>query len=144
MSTEQNKAVVRRFVEEVINKHNLAKIDELFNTDYVNHTPGLPPGREAEKQLNSVSFAAFPDARVTIEDLVAEGDKVAARVSYRGTPTGDFMGIPPTGKQFIVTGAGVFRVADGKIAEQWSNLDMLSLMQQLGAIPRMGDRQSVS
>src|ERR1700736_143286 len=144
MSTEQNKAVVRRFVEEVINKHNLARIDELFTPDYVNHAPGLPPGREAEKQLNSASFAAFPDARVTIEDLVAEGDKVVARVSYRGTHTGDFMGIPPTGKQFIVTGAGVFRVADGKIAEQWSNLDMLSLMQQLGAMPLMGDRQSVS
>jgi steroid delta-isomerase-like uncharacterized protein len=80
-------------------------------------------------------YTASADLRHTIEDMVAEGDKVATRMTSRGTHTGDFRGIAPTGKQFTVTGMDLFRIADGKIAEQWTNLDTLGVLQQLGVLP---------
>ena len=123
----------RRFAEEVINGHRVDLIDEIFAPDYTNHAlpPGLPPGRGGVKIFVGMFLAAFPDARITIEDLLTEGDKVASRVRYRGTHSGDFMGLPPTGKGFDVTGTNFFRVHDGRIVENWSSFDMFGLMQQL-------------
>jgi steroid delta-isomerase-like uncharacterized protein len=137
MSTEQNKAIVRRFFDEVINKQNLAAIDELFAEHYVNHfnPPGMPSGREGERMLTQMFFGPFPDSHMAVEDLLAEGDKVAVRTTYTGTHQGEFMGIPATGKQVSIPVINIFRLENGQIVENTPRLDMLGLMQQLGAIP---------
>jgi steroid delta-isomerase-like uncharacterized protein len=141
MSTEQNKALVRRWIEEAINKQNLALVDELFTSDYVNHyfPPGLPQGPEGEKIFSSGFFTAFPDGSMTIENLLAEGDQVAVRWIYSGTHTGPLMtpggALPPTGKKFSAQGVNIFRIAGERIAENWASFDMLGLLQQLGAVP---------
>jgi steroid delta-isomerase-like uncharacterized protein/deazaflavin-dependent oxidoreductase (nitroreductase family) len=138
MSTEENKALVRRFYEEGV--HNPALFDELLAPTYILHFPGSPPiaGIEQAKQLMVAYTSAFPDLRLTTEDMVAEGDKVAIRNTWRGTHQGTFQGLPPTGKYVTFTGSDIFRFAGGKIAEQWADLDALGLMQQLGGIPAMG------
>jgi deazaflavin-dependent oxidoreductase (nitroreductase family) len=138
MSTEDNKALVRRFYEEGV--HNPALFDELLAPTYVLHLPGSLPisGIELAKQLMVAYTSAFPDLQLTTEDLVAEGDKVAIRNTWRGTHHGVFQGIAPTGKFVTFTGTDVFRLVGGRIAEQWADLDALGLMQQLGAIPAMG------
>lgn len=92
-------------------------------------------GREHWKQLASGYFTAFPDFQIRLEDLIAEGDKVVARWAWHATHQGEFMGIPPTSKQVAVTGIGVYRIADGKIAEEWVQDDVLGLLQQLGTGP---------
>jgi steroid delta-isomerase-like uncharacterized protein len=137
MSAETNKALIRRWIEEAINKQNLALVDELFTSDYVNHyfPPGLPQGPEGEKIFSSGFFTAFPDGQMIIENLLAEGDEVAVRWIYSGTHTGSFMNLPPTGKPFSAQGVNIFRIANGKIAENWASFDMLGLLQQLGAVP---------
>jgi steroid delta-isomerase-like uncharacterized protein len=137
MSTDANKAIVRRIYEEVISKGNLALLDELCAPDIVDHAalPGSPPGREGVRQWFTLIRTAFPDTQVTVEDLIAEGDKVVARVRPEGTQHGEFLGIPPTGKYMTITAMDMFRVADGKIVEHWGEQDMLGLLQQLGAIP---------
>jgi len=138
MSTEQNKAVVRRFWQEF----SLRVVDELFVPNYVLHDPALPPefqrDREAYKQLVTMFRTGFPDIKVTVEDLVAEGEKVVARWTWRGTNQGDFQGMPPTGKQVNGSGISIHRFADGKIAEAWVNFDALGMLQQLGVIPAPG------
>ena len=146
MSTEQNKGLVRRWIEEAINKQNLALVDELFTSDYVNHyfPPGLPQGQEGEKIFSAGFFTAFPDGQMTIENLLAEGDQVAVRWIYSGTHTGNFMNLPPTGKPFSAQGVNIFRIVDGRIAENWASFDMMGLLQQLGAIPAAEAPQSVS
>jgi steroid delta-isomerase-like uncharacterized protein len=133
---ETNKAVVRRYIDEV-NRMNLDALDELVAFNYVDHNalPGMPPGRESLKQAYRLFSQAFPDVYFTLEDLVAEGDRVAARGTVRGTHRGDFFGLPATGKQATWTGIHIFRIADDKAVEGWLELDQLSLMQQLGAIP---------
>jgi steroid delta-isomerase-like uncharacterized protein len=138
MSTEDSKALVRRFYEEGV--HNPALFDELLAPTYVLHLPGSPPiaGIEGAKQLMTAYTSAFPDLQLTTEDLVAEGDRVAIRNTWHGTHQGVFQGLPPTGKQVAFTGSDFFRVVSGKIAEQWADLDALGLMQQLGTIPTMG------
>lgn len=141
MSTDENKALVRRTIEEVWNKGSLAGVDELLATDYVGHFAILPEpvrGHTAFKQFASHYFTAFPDIRVTIDDLVADGDKVVVRWTARGTHRGELMGIPPTGKPVTVTGMWIHRVAGGRIAEQWGVFDALGMMQQLGTIPAPG------
>ena len=142
MSTEQNKTIIRRFFEEVHNSGKIDRLDELMVADYVNHDPSLPPelrhGRDAHRQLVLVFRGAFPDARGTIEDMIAEGDKVAARGTFRGTHRGELMGIPPTGKQVAFTWVHIYRIADGKLVEQWSVFDQMGLMQQLGMVPPEG------
>jgi ketosteroid isomerase-like protein len=138
VSTEHNKALVRQFYGESV--HNPALLDELLAPTYVLHLPGRPPisGIEPAKQLMVAYTSGFPDLQLTTEDLVAEGDKVAIRNTWRGTHQGAFQGIPPTGKQVTFTGSDVFHFVGGKIAEQWADLDALGLMQQLGVIPAMG------
>jgi steroid delta-isomerase-like uncharacterized protein len=140
MSTEQNKDLVRRFYEEVFNKKNLAGVDEFVDSHIIEHDlpPGLPAGSEGTRQFIGMYLRAFPDLHITANDLVAEGDKVAVRLTLGGTHGGELMGIPPTGKQATVTGIQIVRIANGRIVENWINFDALGLLQQLGVLPAMG------
>ncbi len=140
MSTEENKALVRRFIEEVWSKANLAVIDELLATNFVLHNPPpeVAPDLEGYKQWVSMTHAGLSNLHSTIEDLIAEGDKVASRWTASGTHQGELMGIAPTGKQVTVTGISIDRIVGGKIAEEWGEMDMLGMMQQLGVIPPPG------
>lgn len=136
MSTEGNKAAVRRVFEEGINRGETAAIDELIGPAYVNHNlPAPAPGAEGFKQVIQMFRAAFPDLRATPEDVLAEGNQVATRGTFRGTHLGDFMGVAATGKQVAVAYIDIWRVENGKLVENWVQMDMLGLMQQLGAIP---------
>ena len=139
MSTEENKALVSRFYEEVFNKKNLASIDEFVDSQIVEHDlpPGLPVGSEGTRLFIGMYLAAFPDLHLTVEDIIAEGNEVTARFTIRGTHRGKLMGIHPTSKQVMVTGIQVMRIADGRIAENWVNFDALGMLQQLGVIPAM-------
>ncbi len=136
MSLEQNKALVRRFVEEVQCQHNLAALDELFSPDFVDHS-GMtdPPTLEGSRQFFSMMFAAFPDMRFVIRQQIAEGDKVLTHKTLQATQLGPFMGIPATGKAVAVDVMDIFTVAGGKITEHWTVGDMLGMMQQLGVVP---------
>ena len=139
MSTEDNKALERRVFEEVLNKGNLALVDELFSPDNVVHTSTGPVhGSEGFKQFVNMYLSAFPDLQFTIEDMVAEGDKVVTRYTARGTHRGDLQGIPPTGKPATVTGIVISRYEGGKSVEGWLEFDALGMMQQLGVVPSMG------
>jgi steroid delta-isomerase-like uncharacterized protein len=140
MSTEVNKAIVRRFVEEVQNGGDLAALDEFAAPGYVNHSapPGVPADREGLKQLTAMFRRAFPDGRMTIEDMVAEGDRVATRKTFRGTHRGELMGIPPTGKAVTIGLIDFARLAGGRVVESWSVADELGLLRQLGALPPPG------
>lgn len=130
----------RRFYEEVINQQRLDLLDELFAPDYTNHgaPPDLPKGPDGERAFTGVFLAAFPDGRVTLDDVFAAGDKTAVRFHYSGTHTGDFMGIPATGKAFSAGGMNIFRVRDGKITDNWNQFDVFGLLQQFGVIPAQG------
>ena len=138
MSAEQNKALNRRLVEEGFSKGDFAVLDELIAEDCLDHAgaPGTAPGLAGVKQFFTMFHAAFPDLHYTIEDQVAEGDKVVTRTTWRGTHKGTFVGIPPTGKQVAVTGLDMTRWAGGKAVEHWANQDLLGLMQQLGVVPQ--------
>ena len=140
MSTEENKATNRRFYEEAINQKQLAVLDEIADANYVSHSfpPGLPPGREGLKAFISAFHAAFPDGQLSIDQMIAEGDTVANRLTLRGTHTANFLSIPPTGKQVAVPALDMARYANGKLAEHWGGPDQMSLMQQVGVVPAMG------
>ena len=134
---EDNKALVRRWFAE-LDKNNEHIVDELIAVDYIDHNPPLPdmaPGREGVKQANALLRAAFPDARHTIEDQIAEGDKVVTRVTAGATFQGEILGIQPNGKLITMTGISIHRIAGGQFVEHWAVADNLSLYQQLGAIP---------
>ena len=138
MSVEANKAIVRRLFEEVVNKRNLAVADELLTSESLNHDDPHGVGRvgpEALKGPVQMLTAAFPDFHMTIEDLVAEGDKVVVRITASGTHQGAFMGIAPTGKRFTQQQMHLVRVVEGKVTEHWDVRDDLGMMQQLGVIP---------
>jgi steroid delta-isomerase-like uncharacterized protein len=135
--SEENKATFRRYVEEVGNQGNFDLADEFFDR-YRAHQPDgsvLERGPEDVKRFMGEFRNAFPDFHTTIEDQIAEGDKVVTRWTMRGTHEGEFRGIAPTGNQITVTGIGIFRFSDGKVVESWDNFDQLGMMQQLGAIP---------
>lgn len=140
MSAEDNKRINRQFYERVFNQHNLDAIPEYIGKSYTGHSfpPGLPPGPEGLKVFLSVFFSAFPDGKVTVEDILAEGDRVAARAVFSGTHQGDFQGIPATGKKVAVPAIDLARFEDGKLVEHWGGPDLMSLMVQLGAIPAPG------
>ncbi|WP_163999288.1 ester cyclase [Pyxidicoccus caerfyrddinensis] len=142
MSVEENKAIYRRFVEEVINQGNLEPIDDLFSPDYVDHSlpPGAPPGRDAVRMIPSLFRGGFPDVHFSIERLVGEGDLVASHVMGRGTHQGTFMGVPASGKQATWASLGIFRVVGGKIVEHWGVPDLAGLMRQIGGQPPPGAR----
>jgi len=139
--SEGNKTIVRRLVEELWNKGNLSVADELFAPTYAHHdpsTPDLGKGPEGERKRATLYRTAFPDVRLTIEDILAEGETVVARWSCRGTHKGDLSGIAPTGKQINISGVTIARLANGKFVEGWVNWDALGLMQQLGVVPELG------
>jgi predicted ester cyclase len=140
MSTEDNKAITRRLVEEVINAGNLDAASQYFTPDYVDHAapPGLPPGVEGFKAFFTGFRAAFPDLHYHIDDAVAEGDMVVQRATAHGTMKGDFLGMKATGKSATWGEMHIVRVKNGKIVEHWANVDQLGMLQQLGLAPAPG------
>ncbi len=145
--SENNKAIVRRLLEEFWNKGNLSLADELFAPNYEHHdasTPDFGRGPESEKKRATLYRTAFPDVRLTIEDIIAEGETVMTRWSCRGTHKGDLRGIAPTGKQINISGVTIARLANGKFVEGWVNWDALGLMQQLGVVPELAKAKAVA
>jgi steroid delta-isomerase-like uncharacterized protein len=139
--SDQNKALARRSLEEVWNQGNLAVIDELVAPNATFHDPSVPGGKftgpEGLRQFVQIYRGAFPDVRITINDQVAEGDKVVTRWTATGTNSGQLMGIAPTGKQATVTGVDIDRYEAGKVVEAWANYDMFGMLQQLGVVPSL-------
>ena len=135
--SEQNKAVTRRLIEEVFLKGNISAIDGLLADDFVDHNPlpDQPPGREGFKQGVRTGRTAFPDLTLTVDDMIAEGDKVVTRWTGSGTHSAEFMGVPATGKKVTFSGIVIDRISGGKIVEHWEQLDAMGIMQQLGVIP---------
>ncbi len=135
MSAEDNKAIVRRAYD-AINRNDLDALDEMVDSDVTDHdpAPGQGSGLEGVKQYFSSLHTAFPDVQMNVDYMVAEGDKVVARVSVSGTHQGEFLGIDPTGNHVAITGIDVLRIVDGKIVEHWGNFDDLGMLQQLGVI----------
>lgn len=134
---EANKQLVRLLMEEDISNGNVEVANEIIAPDFFDHTnpPGLQCGLEGHNGLVALFRAAFPDLEFRIDDMLAEGDKVAIRTTMTGTHQGEFHGIPPTGVAVTVTGAHVIRIAGGKIAEHWGSNDDLGMMRQLGVLP---------
>jgi predicted ester cyclase len=139
MSLEENKIIVRRYVEDVWGKGDFAAEQELIATNFVDHNPppGFAPDREDHHQVLVMFRSAF-DGHQTLEDMIAEGDKVADRWTFRGTHRGEFFGIPPTGKQVTMTGMDISRIENGQIVDVWHQEDILGLMLQLGVVPAPG------
>ena len=131
MSMEENKAIVRRFIE-AYNKRNLDAFDDLLAPDYVDHTSQV--GIEGLKQLMNMAFKAFPDLHETIEDIIAEGDKVWVRITFTGTNTGEWLGFAPTGKKVTSKNVDTYRIVNGKLAEYWNVTDASDFNKQLGII----------
>ena len=136
MSVEENKALVRRLVE-AWNTRNWGVLDELMVPDCVDHyaPAGQKPGREGYREAEINVTNAFPDIKFTIEDMIAEGDKVAVRLTFSGTHRGEFMGIAPTNKRVTVPEISIWRIVSGKFVEEWGFSDRLGVVQQLGVIP---------
>ena len=137
MSTIENETIVRRYMEEGVSRGNVAIADEVLAAGFVFHFPGVPVPMDVNgwKGTTALFHTAFPDQTTTVDALIAEGDQVAARFTFRGTHQGDFQGLAPTGKTATMTGIAFWRLAEGKIAEHWVEIDAMGLMQQLGAIP---------
>jgi predicted ester cyclase len=141
---EENKALADRFHMDVFQGENLNVADEILSPDFVWHG-ALGPGEdqrgpEGTKEVASAVIGAFPDRRITHEDIIAEGDKVLIRWSLSGTHQGELMGIPATGRRVTVTGFDLFRIEGGKIVEMWQEADQLGMMQQLGVVPEPGQQ----
>lgn len=137
MSAEENKVLLRRYIEEVLNQGNIDSVDKFFAADCVDHTapPGTAPGATGIRQLLTATLAAFSNIHATIEDIIAEENKVVTRFTARGTHTGEFLGIAPTGKEVSLMQISIDRVSGGKIVEHWGLADQIALMQQLGFAP---------
>jgi steroid delta-isomerase-like uncharacterized protein len=136
MSSVENKAVIQRMFD-AINANDLEGVTELLTDDATVHTgiPGIPPGKDGFRGFVGLYLQAFPEQHVDVHELLAEGDRVLVRHTHHVTHGGDFAGLPPSGKQAVIDGLELFRVRDGRVAEMWHQDDLLSLMQQLGAIP---------
>jgi steroid delta-isomerase-like uncharacterized protein len=141
VSAEDNKALVRRFVDEVQSGGNTDLIDEICSPEFVNHSapPGLPADCEGIKIVTAMFRGAFPDSYFSVEDMIAEGDEVVTRKTFHGTHEGEFMGIPPSGRTVNVSLVDVVRISEGRVVEHWSVGDNLGMMQQLGVIPQQGE-----
>jgi steroid delta-isomerase-like uncharacterized protein len=140
MSAEENKTTMRRYLD-VFEQGNIDLLDELLAPDYVNRTPAtpdLPTGPEGVKGVVSMFRSAMPDLRVVVEDMIAEGDKVATRYTLEGTHEGELFGVPPTGQRLSIKSMTVERVSEGQIREHWRVTDNLDMMQQLGVVPEPG------
>jgi steroid delta-isomerase-like uncharacterized protein len=134
---DRNKAVVRRFIEEVQNQKNWDSYDELNASDFVNLSapPGVPSDKQGGKMFLASFLNAFPDCCVTIDDMIAEGDRVATKKTFTGTHTVELNGIPPTGRRVTIQYVDILRLRDGQIVEHWLSMDQMSFMQQLGVVP---------
>ena len=137
MSAEENRALLRHAIEHFNDPERRTAYFELYAPDIVLYgfPPGLEPGIEGLKQFYLAYWTSFPDCHVTIEDVIAEGDKLVARYTVRATHEGEFMGVPATGQRVTFAGITILRFAGGKCMERWQSADMLSLMQQIGAVP---------
>ena len=135
---EENKAIARRFLDELWNRSNFGLVDQLLASDYDGHSSTVIRGPEGAMEFVPRLRNAFPDFQFSILDQIAEGDKVATRWTIRGTHEGEFQGIPSSGKQIEMTGITIFRIANGKLIEGWTNEDVLGMLQQLDAAPRPG------
>jgi steroid delta-isomerase-like uncharacterized protein len=137
MSTEENKAIVRRMTEEFYNQGNIESADHFFAATYMHHDPASPHIRDRDglKEMVRGFRAGCPDLYITIDQLVAEDDTVTKRWSFHATHTGDLSGLPPTLRRIAMSGLELFRLEGGKIVECWSAYDNLNLLQQLGVIP---------
>ncbi|PYM06476.1 MAG: ester cyclase [Verrucomicrobia bacterium] len=145
--SENNKAIIRRLIEEFWNKGNQSLADQLFTPNYTHHdssTPDFGHGPESERKRATLYRTAFPDIHLTVEDIIAEGETVMTRWSCRGTHKGDLNGIAPTGKQFNITGVTIARLSNGKLVEGYVNWDALGLMQQLGVVPDLAKAKAVA
>ena len=138
--SKENKALTQRFVQEAFNKGNLDVADEVYSPNFVSYESAGPVERDPEYVKGFVGMyrGAFPDGHTTVEDSIAEGDKVAYRWTFRGTHRGELMGILPTERQVTITGMTVDRISGGKIEEEWNNFDQLGMLQQLGVAPAPG------
>ncbi len=138
------KALTRRFYEEAVNQGRLEVVDELCAPDFVDHEefPGLTPDREGVKQFITMFRGAFPDLRFAIEDILLEDDKAAIRATIRGTHQGEFMGIPPTGREIAVQTIDIVRIRDGQATEHWGLTDMAAMLTQLGVMPEPAAAQA--
>jgi steroid delta-isomerase-like uncharacterized protein len=145
MSSEANKAVIRRIYAEVFNQHNAARIAELYAPDWTYHAPfpAIAPGVAGMTEQMTGVFTAFPDIVFTIQDLLADGDKVITRYLAVGTHRGEMGGIAPTGKRLTHSGITIERLVDGKVAETWEEWSSLTFMQELGlvALPEQAPAQ---
>jgi len=140
MSTEDNKALVHRFFEESFNQGKLALADDVFAPDFVHHFPDEDiDGPDGVKQMDKELRTAFPDWHISTDDVIAEGDKVVVRFTIDATHQGEGFNIPPTGKRVVYTGIDIFRIAGGKFVEQWTEVDALGLLRQLGVNPAPGE-----
>ena len=149
-ATEQNKAILRRYFEEVYNRGNLDALDELIAPDYVAHLAASSPyreirGRDAQRGYIAAARTMLPDFHITLEDLIPEGDKVVVRSTVRGTHRGEGLGLAPTGKQVTMTGIDFFRIVvpedrvnEGRVGEVWLEIDAMGGMQQMGVVPELG------
>ena len=138
--SEENKAILRRWIEEFWNNRQRKVADEIISPTYTHHDPNTPDfgkGPEGQKKIFDLYTTAFPDSRFTIERMVAEGDTVVSRWTVRGTHKGDLMGNAPTGKQITLTGISVARLSGGKMVEGGANWDALGMFQQLGIVPEL-------
>ena len=136
MSLEENKAIIRRYVD-CVNKGQLDVLDQLVSPDIIAHNPvpGQGPGLAGVKQAYVMFMDSFPDALFDLQDLIAEGDKVVARGVVTGTHGGNFLGVPATKKKVTWTGIHIFQLKNGKVTEDWIDLDLLSILQQVGGFP---------
>lgn len=139
MSNEENKDIANRAVE-AINSGDLSQLESLVAADGADHAvpPGMPPTRESAIQFLTMFRAAFPDLHYTLEDVIAEGDRVVQRATASGTMKGEFLGMPATGKSATWSEIHIVRVQDGKIVEHWASVDQLGMLQQLGLAPAPG------
>ncbi len=137
MSADRTDSLIRRMFDNAFNQGTFAVVDELVAVDGVTHSVawGMPNNREGLKQLIAMFRSAFPDLHCTVEDEINEGDKVAAHWTIRGTHTGLFLGNPPTSRPIVVQGMIFARTENGQIAEGWTLVDQMSILQQLGIIP---------
>ncbi len=136
---EANLHMVSRIWDEIWNLGNYDACDEVFSPDYFGHLPMMDVHGPAQfKQLVSAYRIAYPDVHLTVEDIFGSGDKLAVRWTSRGTHLGEMMGMPPSGNKIEIMGISLFRIADGKVAEEWEGFDTLKMMQQIGAIPKVG------
>ena len=146
MSAQENKDLARRFMDEVWNKGNLNFIDEVTDPNFVSHDPAGPEdmggGVEGKRRFTEMYRNAFPDIQMSVEDVIAEGDKVVTRWTVRATHQGELMSIPPSGNRVEVTGISIDRMEGGKFVETWSTYDALGMMQQLGVMDSSSQEHS--